>query len=156
VLSIIQREIKKLPSIMTRQQVLNWYIDTIGHRWGSNREITTGELIVLIEKSGKKVKGQSKLAIHISPEEEREFATKSRADLGQKKINSNVKIPDSEKKSVQKMYWDCGMSLDKIAERYGCSSTTIQKRMREWQLETRARGSNIMASTKSRAIRVGV
>lgn len=130
-LGIIQNEINKLPPIMTRQQVLNWYIDINKHRWGATKEITTGELIKLIEKSGRKVKGQSKLAIHITEAEEKEFKSKPRNNI------RFTKLPDGEKDKVENMYWNLKMNMSKIAKKYNCSSSTIQARMRDWKIPIR-------------------
>ena len=96
-LRTIIAEIKKLPTIITRQELINWYLENFEHRTGSKPNMTTGELIDLVKACGKKVEGKSKLAIHISEDEERKFATRSRADLGQKKVNANNKISQIQK-----------------------------------------------------------
>lgn len=155
-LNKVMSAINKLPPVMTRQEVLNWYIDNMSYRGGSDGEVTTGELIRLIRNTGRKVEGQSRLAIHITTEEERKYAQRvNKVDLRQRKVHANVKIPDSEREKVEYMYWKQGLTLKEIAEIYKCTATTVQKRMKDWQVETRAAGTSLVASFKSRGRRVG-
>jgi len=147
------REINKLPQIITRQQVLNWYIAKFTHT-GTRDDLTTEEVIFMIERTGRKVQGQSRLAINISLEEEEEFISRRRIDLGKKKANVQDKLPDSEKDTVRKLYWEQGLSMEDIARKYNCSQGLVDKRMKKWKLETRPRGSNMFTSTKSREVAV--
>jgi hypothetical protein len=156
-LNVILGEIEKLPQVVTRQQVLNWYIDNINYRGGSKNEITTGELIYLIKRSGRQIKGQSRLAIHITLEEERKYAQRiNLVDLRQRKVHANVKIPDSEREKVEYMYWKQGLTLKEIADVYRCTATTVSKRMKDWQVQARAAGTNLVSSFKSRGRKLGV
>ena len=41
----IINEIKKLPDVITRQEMLNWYIDYFECKWGCRNDLTSGELM---------------------------------------------------------------------------------------------------------------
>jgi len=145
------KEINKLPQIVTRQQVLNWYIAKFNGT-GMRDDLSSEEVVFMIERTGRKIQGKSKLAINISPEEEAEFINRHRMDLGKKKANVRDKLPDSEKETVRKLYWEQGLSMEDIARKYNCSQGLVDKRMKKWKLETRPRGSNMFTSTKSREV----
>jgi len=136
-LGTIVKEIKKLPPVVTRQQVLNWF-DRFGTS-GICRELTTGEVIFLIERTGRKVQGQSKLAIRVTEAEEGKFKLK-------RENRNNIrltKIPDSEKEKVRNMYWNLKMNMSEIAKEYKCSSSTVMLRMRDWKIPIRTKSKVI-------------
>lgn len=132
------REIEQLPEILTRQQLINWYIDN-RQPYGC-KEMTTGQLISLCKKCGKKIQGQSKLAIHITPEEEREFIRRSKPYLSQSKIHSNAKIKEEEKEKIRDLYWNKGLTIEELAELYKCSTSTVGLFMKNAKIPARLRG----------------
>lgn len=137
------KEINKLPNVLTRQQLINWYLDNRKSISSSPTEITTGKLIKLCKQCGKKIEGQSKLAIHITEEEEADFIRRCKPDVTGRKANSNIKIADTESSKINKLYWQKGKTIEQLAELYKCSTSTVGAFMDKVGIPKRLRGTAI-------------
>jgi hypothetical protein len=133
-------EINKLPNVLTRQQLLNWYLDNHRPRWGSSPEPTTGQLIKLCKRCGKKIQGNSDLEIHVTLEQQADFIKRCKPDLTGRKQNIHVIMKDEYKDEVNELYWKKGKTIEQLAKKYECSKHTVESFMKKVGIPTRARG----------------